>query len=188
MLCTGSSSIDARRVDSCRRLAATVRNFMIGEVTPESPELLGRFRFSGGRAMATMPATHRPPGQASAREIDRSRGSARERGYDRRWDKASLAFRRAHPLCLGCDAVGLTSATEVVDHTIPHRGDRELFWERAHWQPACRWHHDVVKQRLEAMWNAGEIGDDDLRLDSDIAKALTLQLDTDRGVVRNSGA
>ncbi|MGM9590559.1 MAG: HNH endonuclease signature motif containing protein, partial [Faecousia sp.] len=31
----------------------------------------------------------------------------------------------------------LTPAT-VVDHIIPHRGDRKLFWDESNWQPLCK--------------------------------------------------
>ena len=35
----------------------------------------------------------------------------------------------------------LTPAT-VVDHVIPHRGDRKLFWDEQNWQPLCKECHD----------------------------------------------
>lgn len=85
-------------------------------------------------------------------------------------------WKRAHPLCLGCEAIGKVVATEVTDHTIPHKGDQALLHDEANWQPACRPHHDVVKQRLEAMYKAGTIGADALRLDSQKAIELTLEL------------
>lgn len=64
-------------------------------------------------------------------------------------------------------------STDVVDHTIPHKGDHKLFWNQANWQPSCRYHHDVIKQMLERKWEVGQASDRDLRLDSDMAKALT---------------
>lgn len=105
------------------------------------------------------------------------RGSARERGYDARWDRDALAFRMRNPLCKGCQAVGRVEAATITDHVEPHRGDMALFWDRAKWQPSCQWHHDVVKQRLEAMFDAGKIGRADLWLDSAAAIALTRTLD-----------
>ncbi|WP_348271565.1 HNH endonuclease [Bosea sp. Leaf344] len=44
----------------------------------------------------------------------------------------------------GCDATATT-----VDHIIPHRGDRALFWNCANWQPLCTHCHNSAKQRLE---------------------------------------
>ena len=35
----------------------------------------------------------------------------------------------------------LTPAT-VVDHIIPHRGDRKLFWDESNWQSLCERHHN----------------------------------------------
>ena len=35
----------------------------------------------------------------------------------------------------------ITPAT-VVDHIVPHRGDKKLFWDQSNWQPLCKEHHD----------------------------------------------
>lgn len=110
------------------------------------------------------------------RDYDRRRGGARDRGYDARWDREAKSFKRAHPLCIGCLAVGRTAATEIVDHVVPHRGDNVLMWAPDNRQPACAAHHNIVKQRLEALYAAGEIGVAELRLDSERAKRLTLEL------------
>lgn len=128
--------------------------------------------------MPIRPPLHRPKGQRSIQqrraEADKRRGSARERGYTSQWDGAALDFRREHPLCLGCQAVGRITAAAVVDHVEPHKGDPKKFWNRAMWQSACRWHHDVVKQQLEAMYANGMIPVDDLWLNSETAKKITL--------------
>jgi 5-methylcytosine-specific restriction endonuclease McrA len=130
--------------------------------------------------MPMMPPTFRPKGRQSRQEqntdYDRRRGSARERGYDARWDRASLGFRQRNPLCLGCSAVGRTASTSVTDHVIPHRGDMAIFWDREQWQPACDWHHSVVKQQLEQKFDCGEIGADALWLNSPQAITLTRAL------------
>lgn len=131
--------------------------------------------------MPTMPSVFRPKGQPSsshARQLNEERrGTARQRGYTAKWDREAKAFKCSNPLCLGCLAVGRTAATAVVDHTIPHKGDHALFWDRALWQPCCKWHHDVVKKRLEQMYADGKIDVLQLRLDSTKAIELTLALD-----------
>jgi 5-methylcytosine-specific restriction enzyme A len=48
-----------------------------------------------------------------------------------------------------CAALGIDTAATVVDHRIPHRGDRELFWDRSGWQSLCARCHDSHKQREE---------------------------------------
>jgi hypothetical protein len=40
------------------------------------------------------------------------------------------------------------------------------------WQASCRWHHDVVKQRLEQTFERGSIAQADLWLDSSVAVAI----------------
>lgn len=69
--------------------------------------------------------------------------SAYTRGYNRQWQKASKAFLNAHPLCEKCKAEGRYTKATVVDHIIPHRGNRELFWNRDNWQALCKHCHDV---------------------------------------------
>lgn len=83
---------------------------------------------------------------------------------------------RNSPLCVGCQAIGLIVAADLVDHVEPHKGDTAKFWDTGKWQSSCRWHHDVVKQRLELMWMRGEITAADLWLDSAVAIRITRQL------------
>ena len=74
--------------------------------------------------------------------VDRMRGGAPERGYDGRWRKARAAFLRRNPLCVECMRKGVLTPATVVDHIIPHRGDKELFWNEENWQPLCKSCHD----------------------------------------------
>lgn len=73
---------------------------------------------------------------------DQRKGGAAGRGYGWRWQKASKAFLRAHPLCAECLRHGRYTKAEVVDHIVPHRGDMKLFWDRDNWQPLCKACHD----------------------------------------------
>lgn len=120
--------------------------------------------------MPTMPATFRAPWEPTReerdREADRRRGSARARGYSPAWDRASKGFLLRHPVCPACRAAGIITASEVTDHVVPHKGDQVVFWDRTRWQPACRWHHDVVKQILERLFEDGAIGEAELWLTS----------------------
>lgn len=67
-----------------------------------------------------------------ARRADEERPSADSRGYTSEWRKARKAWIIRHPLCAICGA----PATDV-DHIIPHRGNRELFWDTGNWQSLC---------------------------------------------------
>ena len=70
------------------------------------------------------------------------RASAKERGYDSRWQKARLRFLNLNPLCVRCKADGRYVKATVVDHIKPHRGDKVLFWDESNWQPLCKCCHD----------------------------------------------
>lgn len=79
----------------------------------------------------------------------RSGKTSSQRGYDYRWQKARERYLEEHPLCAYCEKIGRTTAARIVDHIVPHRGDRELFWNQANWQPLCKTCHDSVKQAEE---------------------------------------
>jgi len=86
----------------------------------------------------------------SQRDADARRGSASERGYDARWQKAAAAFKRLFPLCgmrpgnrepvmSRCHHEGRATAAYQVDHVVPHRGNQVLFWDSdGNWQSLCR--------------------------------------------------
>ena len=77
----------------------------------------------------------------------KERGSAARRGYDARWRRERKIFLQSHPLCVKClEKEKLTRAT-VVDHIIPHRGDKKLFWDHTNWQALCKHHHDQKTRR-----------------------------------------
>ncbi len=130
--------------------------------------------------MPTMPPTHRRGGPATRieqnRQYDQRRGPARERGYNEAWVRGSRGHKAKHPWCLGCQAVGQMVPVDVTDHVVPGTSGTPAFWDSSRWQSACKWHHDVVKQRLEHMWRAGTIDVEQLWLNSAAAMALTRQL------------
>jgi len=74
--------------------------------------------------------------------LDERRGSSSERGYGSRWRKARLYFLKEFPLCVECEKQGRLTAATVVDHIIPHKGNKELFWDTRNWRPLCKRCHD----------------------------------------------
>lgn len=65
------------------------------------------------------------------------RPNAYRRGYTARWAKARDAYLTEHPLCAECLRHGKITAATEVDHIIPHRGDKNLFWAVSNWQALC---------------------------------------------------
>jgi 5-methylcytosine-specific restriction endonuclease McrA len=81
-------------------------------------------------------------------EHNAKRPSAAARGYDGKWRTESKAFL-ARPENQRC-ACGCGRKADMVDHIIPHRGDRKLFWSRSNWQPmASSPCHNSRKQSTE---------------------------------------
>lgn len=76
--------------------------------------------------------------------FDQQRPSARQRGYDSKWDKERASYLAAHPHCVMCSA-----PANVLDHKTPHKGDKKLFWSRSNWQSLCTACHSGRKQSQE---------------------------------------
>jgi len=48
-----------------------------------------------------------------------------------------------------CEAQGRITLATVVDHIVPHRGDRDLFFDPTNLQSLCKPHHDGAKAQME---------------------------------------
>lgn len=81
--------------------------------------------------------------------FDDVRPSARERGYNSRWEKARATWLLKNPVC---SWPGCSEPATVVDHIIPHRGDQKLFWDsESNWAGLCAHHHNASKQKKERL-------------------------------------
>lgn len=89
------------------------------------------------------------------RHYDDRRLSAAKRGYDGQWRKARAGFLKKHPLCVDCEKEGQLNAATEVDHIIPHKGDKELFWDRNNWQGLCKMHHSRKTAREDGGFGRG---------------------------------
>jgi 5-methylcytosine-specific restriction endonuclease McrA len=75
---------------------------------------------------------------------DANRPSARQRGYDSRWQRERAAFLAVNRHCRRCG-----ERATLVDHIRPHRGNWAVFWDRSNWQPLCTACHSRHKQAVE---------------------------------------
>ncbi|MYZ44205.1 HNH endonuclease [Schauerella aestuarii] len=106
---------------------------------PKLTTLKPRVALVGNRLATMQPGSWRTDKSTSA-----------QRGYGYKWQQARLGYLRSHPLCCYCEREGRVAAATVVDHKVAHRGDMNLFWDKANWQPLCKPCHDSIKQREEA--------------------------------------
>lgn len=83
------------------------------------------------------------------RQCERERGTAAQRGYDGAWQNARKGYLAKHPLCAECLKSGRYTPATVVDHIIPHRGNKGLFWDADNWQSLCKQCHDRKTARGE---------------------------------------
>lgn len=57
--------------------------------------------------------------------------------YNWDWRKFRDRYVKENPLCLHCLKEGKLTPTQVVDHIVPHKGDKELFWNNDNHQSLC---------------------------------------------------
>jgi 5-methylcytosine-specific restriction endonuclease McrA len=88
---------------------------------------------------------HQRRQEAKAR-FDAKRPNSAARGYDARWASARREYLAQNPRCAhdGCNAFAVH-----VHHTIAHKGDMRLFWDKTRWQGLCVHHHNSNAQRME---------------------------------------
>ncbi|MBM0211863.1 HNH endonuclease [Pseudomonas syringae group genomosp. 3] len=95
--------------------------------------------------MPVKPQRHKPatPDTPQHLPAEAQRGTASQRGYNSRWQKARKGYFARHPLCVHCERVGRVTVATDLDHIIPHRGDQTLFWARTNWQGLCHSCHSA---------------------------------------------
>lgn len=54
-----------------------------------------------------------------------------------RWKREAHAFLTRNPLCVDCLDLGAVVPATDVDHMLPHRGNRQRFFDRSNWQALC---------------------------------------------------
>lgn len=100
-------------------------------------------------------------GEITLREVGRSSVVQKLTGPDSwRWDKLSRRYRRHHPLCTFCKREGRISLATVVDHIVPHRGNRELLFDMNNLQGLCTPCHNSTKQIEDIRGYNKQIGED----------------------------
>lgn len=67
------------------------------------------------------------------------RESSLKRGYDNHWRKTREGYLAKHPHCADIFHIhgdNPVPATQL-DHVVPHKGDKVVFWSRNNWQGLC---------------------------------------------------
>ncbi|WP_350342360.1 HNH endonuclease signature motif containing protein [Proteinivorax tanatarense] len=59
---------------------------------------------------------------------------------------------KEEPLCVICLKAGRTTSAKVVDHIVPHKGDKSLFYDQQNLQPLCKSCHDRKTAKEDGRW------------------------------------
>lgn len=87
-----------------------------------------------------------------AREYNRNNRTYKHLYNTARWKRLRIQFLKEHPLCEECSRKGIAKPAEVVDHIIPHRGNKELFWDEDNLQALCKECHDRKTAKEDGRW------------------------------------
>jgi 5-methylcytosine-specific restriction protein A len=82
-------------------------------------------------------------------EADRYRGSARSRGYDKRWEKVRALKLRRDPLCEDCKSEGRYIPAKEVHHIIKVSDRPDLRLVLDNLMSLCTRHHAIRTRRGE---------------------------------------
>ncbi len=96
--------------------------------------------------MPNLPLSH-GGNSAKKHKLPEQERSSNAMGYDYRWQKFRLSFLKKNPLCVECLKSDRTTPANEVDHIIPHRGDKELFWRIGNHQSLCKPCHSAKTAR-----------------------------------------
>lgn len=66
-----------------------------------------------------------------------------------RWQKMRKVQLSRHPMCQCPHCKEKGDVATVVDHKVPHKGNRKLFWDKTNLQSMSKSHHDSMKQSAE---------------------------------------
>lgn len=67
----------------------------------------------------------------------------------RQWRALRINQLQNNPLCAFCLSQNLIVSASIVDHVIPHKGNKALFFQPDNLQSLCKLCHDKTKQILE---------------------------------------
>jgi len=95
---------------------------------------------------------HKDEKKNDTRYYEKNRKTANERGYNYRWQKVRKVFLNKYPLCEECKKKGIYTKATVVDHIIPHKGDKVLFWDENNYRSLCKRCHDI-KTATKDRWS-----------------------------------
>lgn len=88
-----------------------------------------------------------------------NRPSAKERGYDGRWQDYRRRFLESNPYC--ADPYGKHKArvlATIVDHVIPHEGNPNVFWDFQNHMSLCKPCHDYKTAKFDGGFGRARVG------------------------------
>src|SRR5690606_35258772 len=100
--------VDARASPPLERRSATIPSlvwwrFYLGDMATRARTVC---RFPGCGALVEQPGYCVRHAKVIAQRTDERRGTAHERGYSKKWQKARETYLQHHPLCVMCEEAG----------------------------------------------------------------------------------
>lgn len=83
------------------------------------------------------------------KNYDSARGTARDRGYDSRWEKVRRMYLAKYPLCQRCESFGRVTVATEVHHLIPVKAGG--LHEEENLKAVCHKCHMMLEAELRKM-------------------------------------
>ncbi len=68
------------------------------------------------------------------------------------WKRLRINYLQSHPLCVICYSRGKIVEAKIVDHVVPHKGDKRLFFDTSNLQALCKRCHDTKTAKEDGRW------------------------------------
>lgn len=90
------------------------------------------------------PKLYKPKVGRGKKTFSKPELSARQKGYDTKWEKYRFRFLHYNQNCYCCP-----SPSTVVDHLQTHKGDEELFKKLDNHLPLCKFCHNFITGKFD---------------------------------------
>ena len=87
---------------------------------------------------------YKPRRSIGGKQYSPKKKSAREKGYDRDWDKFRFRFLHHNPKCYVCG-----ERSTICDHIVAHKGDKEKFEAINNFMPLCTRCHNYITGKFD---------------------------------------
>lgn len=98
--------------------------------------------------------SYKAPSNKKARKFVSKTRTDRQALYnDKKWKTYRFRFLHHNPQCYACGVHKNNGAKLHIDHILPHKGDKELFYNVTNFIPLCNTCHSIITNLFDRIGN-----------------------------------